>query len=767
MDAKARDFQQKLLATFQAEAGESLRMLASGLLALEKAPLVGERLAIIESVYREAHNLKGAARAVNLTAIESLCQSLESVFAGLKRQEIKLSPGLFDTLHHALDAASHLLVAPDKGDTPSLVDLMRQLAGIEAREDHEDVAPTPMSLALGGDAVAPQSSPVATDPPPLAHTIRISAVKLEALFRQAEEILAAKLTARQRTVDLRDVKARLDLWRQAWAKIAPEVRKMQQFLDRKEGQADVRQIAAQCAKPLEFLEWHHTHCTMLDSQLNTLVVSAERDHRELSRMVDDLIEEAKQLLMLPFSSLLDLLPKLVRDLSRDQGKEVELRSQGGEVEIDRRVLEELKDPLIHLLRNCIDHGVEEPAARAGSHKSPQGTIRIRVAQPHGNQVEVCVADDGQGIDLARVKAAAVRRGIVSDMEADKLSRHDVLALIFQSDISTSPIVTNLSGRGLGLAIVREKVEKLGGSISVETESGRGTSFRMLLPVTLTTFRGVLVQAAEQVFVIPTVHVERVMRITPAAIASVENRQTVILPGGIVPLVRLVDVLELPQQSTPDDAAAFMPIVLVGTADRRLALRVDAVLHEQEVLVKNLGKQLVRVRNIAGSTVLGSGKVVPILHIADVIKSAVRGVGAVGAVGAPAGTAAATGEVVTQRKSILVAEDSLTSRMLLKNILESDGYHVKTAIDGADAFAVLKTEAFDLVLSYVGMLCLNGFDLTRKIRNDKQLSDLPVVLVTALASREDRERGIDAGANAYFVKSSFDQSNLLEVVRKLV
>jgi two-component system chemotaxis sensor kinase CheA len=290
--------------------------------------------------------------------------------------------------------------------------------------------------------------------------------------------------------------------------------------------------------------------------------------------------------------------------------------------------------------------------------------------------------------------------------------------------------------------------------------GRGTIFRITLPVTLATFRGILVEASGRLLVVPIASVERVARFRPEDVRTVEGRETLSLGGRAVSLVRLAAVLEIPPEAQPREAPASIPVLILGSGDQRVAFAVDAVLDESEVLVKQFGRPLSRVRNIAGATILGSGRVAPILNVNDLLKSARRaGQAARPAPAAPADKSAA--------KSILVAEDSITSRMLLKGILEGAGYRVKTAVDGMEAFTVLRAETFDLVVSDVEMPRLNGFDLTARIRADRKLAEMPVILVTALESREDRERGIDVGANAYLVKSSFDQSNLLEAIRRLV
>jgi two-component system chemotaxis sensor kinase CheA len=381
-----------------------------------------------------------------------------------------------------------------------------------------------------------------------------------------------------------------------------------------------------------------------------------------------------------------------------------------------------------------------------------------VTSMEGNKVDILFSDDGNGMDMQALKDAAIKRGIILSEDAAKLSDQDLPAIVFQSGVSTSPIITDISGRGLGLAIVREKIEKLGGQIVLETQRHTGTSFRMTLPLTLITFRGLLVSVAEREFIVPTTNVEKVVRVKRDEIKTVENRDTLSLDGMTIPLLRLADILELIGKN---GNLPMITILVLESQGKRIGFSVDEVLNEQEVLIKPLSRPLDRVRNIAGATILGSGKVTPVLNVSDLMKSAAKA-----AVNGPKPSSTeAKGEVI--QKSVLVVEDSITSRMLLKNILETSGYFVVTAVDGVDAMTLLKTERFDVVISDVDMPRMNGFNLTEKIRGDKKLAELPVVLVTALESREDKERGIDVGANAYIVKSSFDQNNLLEVIKRLI
>jgi two-component system chemotaxis sensor kinase CheA len=725
MTAADEEFLRSLRATFQVEAAEHLQEIGKGLLQLEKAAAPEAQQQLIETVFRAAHSLKGAARAVDFTEIESLCQSIEDLFAAWKRRESLPTPSTLDTAHRTIDKMSEAIAVSAVAER-----------SVRPAEEASAASPQPVTV-----------------PTAETETVRITVSSLDARLLEAEEMLAAKLAADQRAADLSALAGRLELWRKEWARIQPRTRALRQVLERPRDAAvspDLRGLA-------EFFDWNHDYLRALEGKVTALRRTAEQDRLLIGKLVDDLLENSKKLLMLPLATLAGLLSKLVRDQCRDQGKEAELTMRGEEVTIDKRILEQLKDPLVHLLRNCIDHGIETPEQRRRAGKPPRAEITLTVSPVNSTQVEISVSDDGAGIDVEKVKAAAGKRGLVS--ASDQLSEAAALALVFETEVSTSPMITRVSGRGLGLAIVREKAEKLGGRVAIESRRGSGTTIRMTLPLTLATFRGVLVESARRLFILPTAQVERVTRFKPQEVQTVEGRRTLALNGRAVALVDLAEVLQLPSTPHKPGAPEATPILVLGAGEQRVAFAVDAVLDEREVLVKRLAKPLSRVRNIAGATVLGSGEVAPILNVADLLKSA-RTAGA-GLRTAPAATPSAT-----PAKRILVVEDSITSRTLLKGILESAGYDVKTAVDGIDGFTALRAEHFDLVVSDVEMPRMNGFDLTARIRADRALAEVPVVLVTALESREDRERGIDVGANAYLVKSSLDQSNLLEALRRL-
>lgn len=754
------EFHKRLLATFTIETKEHLAAISAGLLALEKAADDGKRREIIEKAFREAHSLKGAARAVNLARIESLSHGIENAFAEFKKKPGPISPFLFDLLHRTLDAIDKSLTVAVAGrDDSADSDVTDLLLGLQAalkRPDVQAQRPEPVQAEKKDE---PARDPTPAEKPVTTDTVRISMEKLDSVLSQAEEMLSAKLAALHRAADLERISSDLAEWEKELKKVEPIVRRMRK-LHNSPLPGLSKSDTAQLEKLIQLVEGSGALVKSLLAQTSKLARTFKNHRHSLDGMVDALVEDLKDVLMLPCATTLEGLPRMVRDLARSGGKEAEVFFSGDNIRIDKRVLDELKDPLTHLVRNCIDHGIEAPEQRRRLKKSPCGKVSVAVSLLDSGRVEITVSDDGAGIEFGRVAEAAVRTGAAGAEEARRMDTEELTRLLFKSGFSTSAMITDISGRGLGLAIVREKVEKLGGTVTVTSEPGKGASFRLVLPLTLSTCRGILVTAGDQTFVVPAAGVERVLRVARNSIKTVENRPAVEVHGKAVSFVPLAEVLQLRRKEEMRNNP-FLSIFIVRSGASRISFEVDSVLGEQEVLVKGLGPQLSRVKNIAGVTILGTGAVVPILHPGDLVKSAIAGAG----ISAPA--VSTVREKPEPEKSVLVVEDSVTSRTLLRNILETAGYRTTTAVDGMDALMQLKTDPPDLVVSDVDMPRMSGLDLTAKIRGMTELADLPVVLVTSLDSREDRERGIDVGANAYIVKSSFDHSNLLEVIRRLI
>lgn len=737
MNQAERDFLEELRRDFVPEAEEYLQTIVSGLLALEKSPAGSS--GVIEEVFRAAHSLKGAAQAVQMPGVSSICQVVESVFSGMKKGVLHLSEGDFDILQRAADKLSVMIGTPEKEDSSGVARLIREIEVLLEPGDH--AAPAKSSLLPGSRKLLVQEEDTEEKGE------RIAASKLDSLLLKAEELIAVNLALTVRLENIREILSLAAEFRSEWEKALDAVRR------------DDRIAEKLPPKLLDFLQSGRNSCRALLETLRDMDKSLRSDQRTAGGLVRDLIEGARTVLMLPFSSLLQGFPKIVRDLGRELGKETDVIVRGGEIEVDKRILEGLKDPLVHLVRNCVDHGLEKAEERRIAGKPPSGTITLTVSQSDGGRVEVLVADDGKGIDPVKLREIAVKNGAISKEDAALLDDAGAMMLMFRSGVSTSPLITDISGRGLGMAIVQEGVEALGGSIALESKRGKGTSFRLSLPLTLATFRGVLVEEWGRVFVIPSSGVERVARVEKSRIKLIEQKESVSFNGAPLALARLGHILELPSPPERLKLRDTLPLVVIGAGGISAAFGVDRVLNEQEILLKPLGKQLARVRNVSGATVLGSGMVVPVLNTADLIRSVQRSGGG--------RRLFSEAEEKKARRNVLVAEDSITSRTLLRNILSAAGFDVQTAVDGQEAWDFLAKGGFHIVVSDVEMPRMNGFELTEKIRSDPATADLPVVLVTSLESREDRERGADAGADAYIVKSGFDQGNLLDVLHRLL
>jgi len=771
-----QEFLKKLRQAFAFEAKEQLQIISSHLLKLEQQQDEKIRKELIEVMFRQAHNLKGSARAVNMTGIESVCQSLETALSEMKKGEVPAPKNYLDTLLACADVLERLLAEEDS--------VSEQLDAIITKVKHElgaffptsgapfsappddfvGVTDTVLAVETSGAGMgsgkAPATTGTTSEKAATINSVRLSAAKLDELLLQAEEMLSIKRVAIQHAADIGSLTDEAELWKKGWQNFAVNLHALQATAGRELTEADLLSVGAQLNKALGFLEWNQHQLNAWVARLLQQRKLVLGDTHAITTGVDSFLESTKKLLLTPCSALFEGFPRLVREMSRDLGKDVELKMLGADVELDRRILTRMRDPLVHLIRNSIDHGVELPEVRLQNGKPAKATLTIAVKQDESGKVEINIYDDGAGIDVSKVTAAAVKSGSISKLEAQSMTEADKIDLIFQSALSTSPIITEISGHGLGMAIVKENVGNLGGRIEVDTMAGAGTRFKIFLPVSIATFQGVLLDTGGTIVTVPKANLLRVLRVDAGKIKIIEDKDAFDFNGALRPLLRLFDLLEMENPAKDLDNPAFLLVAVVRAGDEILGLIVDDVLEEQEVMVKKLGKPLNRVRNIAGVTILRTGEAVPVLNVSDLMKSAKR------QSGKRAG-AAASYLSPRNKKRILVVDDTLTSRMLVKNIMEAAGYEVKTAADGLEAFSALKSEPFDLVLADVEMPRMNGLELTKKVRETNKIADLPVVLLTSLATREHREKGVQAGASAYFTKGSFDQTSLLDVIKRLI
>ncbi len=744
------DLRTRLLGAFRGECRERLLVLSSDLMKMEMGADEENIRLLIESSYREVHSLKGAARAVGLSAVEKFCQSFESFFSVIKKNSLAPSKAVCGVMVGWLDILEELITNEEGSDSslsagPAMVALakMDEFVGTPAliiAEADGQKAETPSVKEHSAVDLEIEVEPqIPTARMSMGDTVRVDSSFLTGLLLQTEELLSSRNSQEVRASEVNKLNSEFSEFSRFFKDL---------LVDQKNSADESDDL---------FSVKMERKMDAFAKRLDLLASSTQKAHRDLSSKVDTLLSEFKSSMLLPFSSLLEVFPRMVRSLSSDTGKQCYFKMSGESVRIDRRILELLHDPLMHMVRNSIGHGLETPTERIAKGKNPTGNIYFEITQTDRDIVRVAVGDDGQGIDLSKLKGLALKQGLLSSQEIDELDHSALLELIFLSGMSTSDIITDISGRGLGMAIVRDRVESLGGSVTISSEMNKGTRFILKIPVALTSFRGIVVESAGRKFVVPKSGVTKVLLVRQNEIEAVGGKETIVYHGKPIPIITLSDILEL--GSVNKEKITF-PAFIMGEGVKTVAVSMDELHGEQNVMAKPMGPLLQKVRNVSGFTMLGTGILVPILHAPDMIRTAL---------GVSSGAKVQSfshQQGIKEVKTVLVAEDSITSRTLLKNVLEAAGYNVVTAVDGLDALNRLKSELPDILVSDVEMPHMDGFTLTAEVRKMQRSASLPIILVTSLGSQEHREKGVDAGADAYIIKSSFDQGNLLEVIQRL-
>jgi two-component system, chemotaxis family, sensor kinase CheA len=707
--------EQRFRRLFADEAESRLATLSELLLELEAT---GGDPELLASVFREAHTLKGAAAVVGLADVSRVAHAMEEALEGVRRDQRAATPALVDALLGTVDGMREMVRAVLAGeDRAGQAD--RLVASLAEADAPAPAAPTP----------APAAPAAAEAPPPNAAQDPGAAGPPTAQAGSPAPAPAAG--DRPRAPAGGPGKAGAD-----------SIRVPVQRLDEM-----VRLVGEAAASYLRVGR-------LLSERLGVDPGGVPELH-ELSRVLGDLQQRTLQARMVPFATIAEPLRRAARDLSRSLGKTVEFELRGQETELDRGVLDQVADPLLHLLRNAIDHGVEPPAERQAAGKPSAATVRVHAMQL-GSEVVVTVTDDGRGIDVAGVR----ERASASGADLGDVADEEAVYAIFRSGLSTARSVTELSGRGVGLDVVRASLEAVRGRVQVRSEPGAGTEFRISVPVTLAVLACLLVEAGGQRYGIP-MHSVVTAEAAGRGEASVEGQTVIRVRDEVLPVSSLAATLGAGEP-------AQGPAVVVASLTRRHAFEVDALVGQRDVVVKELGPLLRGVEVVAGASVEPDGSILLVLDATSLVDRARRAGPApsVAARQAPAPAPASRPEHPGQA-SILVVDDAPVVRELERSILERAGYQVRTAADGVEALERLTAAPVDLVITDVDMPRCDGFELTRAIRAEPRLAGLPVVILTSNADDADRRRGLDAGADAYVVKSDFDEAALLQVVGRLL
>ncbi|MBD2775994.1 Hpt domain-containing protein [Iningainema sp. BLCCT55] len=721
---------EELRNAYQISSFERLQKLEASLLQIEKNPF---DTATLEQMLRGVHSLKGDSRSVGVETVEVLSHEIEEILLGVKRKQIALTPSVSDRLLQGLDAMGRLIQEATTGkpsgvDTVQILDSLMETVWIPPVEEFQSFFEPPQPVEV---AKLPSSSEV--NETHRIDTIRVETRHLDALMAQAEELTVTKIAIAHATAQIEEM---LTLWEE-WKASLSKGRSVDSPFNR--------------ANPYQ---------ERLEKIINSVWTSTQENSSRLEIVTGELREKIRTLRLLPLSNVFQLYHRVVRDLAKQQSKQVELIIEGGETTADKRLIEEIQDSLMHMVRNAIDHGIETPAEREQLGKPPIATIWLRGYQT-ANNIVIEVADDGRGLDIEKIKQTALEREICTKEALATMTSNQIYALILAPGFSTRSLITEISGRGIGLDVVRTNVERLKGNIHIESTPGRGCLFRIQLSTTLTTVHALLLEIQGVVYALPIEFVLTTLLVLPEQISTIEDKAYIIFEDQSISVANLADVLESNQADAKTSVAEqpksnLKPCILLKVGEQQAGFFVDACLDTQEIVLKPQSQLLKRVRNVSGATILPTGEVCMILNPSDLLKSLQK-------------QSISVSIKPKERKKpvILLVEDSIPVRTQEKRLLENAGYEVVLAVDGLDGYNKLRTRDFDAVISDVEMPNLDGFALTAKIRQYQEYSKLPIILVTTLAGDEDKQKGIAAGADAYIIKGKFNQSILLETLEKLV
>ena len=648
----------------------------------------GDDETLVRSIFRELHTLKGSAAVAGLNEVSRIAHDLEELVDGLRVGGLSLTSEVIDTLLRGVDQLGDAINTDQKAGPAS------SLAEVPASRTRNGTDPPPKGMRPSETRVmeAPNGAPLISLPTVTLQAEVTPGAVIRVPIERLEEL--TRLVGETASAHLRIGRMLKDRF-----KVDP----------------------ATCA-----------------------------EFNQQSRLLNDLQDRAMRTQMVPVATVTDQLQRAVRDLARAQGKDIRWEAQGTDTELDRGVLHQLSDSLMHLVRNAVDHGIELPDERQRSGKPAQATIRLHAMQL-GSEVIIAVTDDGRGIDVDSVTQQAERRGI----DTDGMTDQEILGLTLQPGLSTAAFVTDVSGRGVGLDVVRTNVESAHGRVEVRSDPGAGSEFRIIVPITTAVLRCLLVEAAGQSFALPFHRVLLSQAHEPTKVAHAEGRPIIRVDGHAVPVQVLAETLGLGAGKGTKG-----PLVVLADTSRRHAFQVDRLIGQRDVVIKALDPLLPHLPAIAGASVEPDGSILLVLDPPGLIRRATQA-------GRAVGLRTPSTDVQAGRHSILVVDDALTIRELQRGILERAGFSVRVAVDGLHALANLAEAPCDLVLTDIEMPNMDGFGLTEAIRAHPTLANIPVLILSSRSSPADRQRGLDVGADGYIQKSGFDEASLLTAVNRLL
>ncbi|AJC91368.1 chemotaxis sensory histidine kinase [Campylobacter subantarcticus LMG 24377] len=755
---------QEILEDFLVEAFELVEQIDHDLVELEANP---EDLELLNRIFRVAHTVKGSSSFLNFDVLTKLTHHMEDVLNKARHNELKITPEVMDVVLESIDMMKTLLnsIRDNGNDTTIGLDIApicARLTAISEGESLESVAPVKVEEV--------KEEPKAEEPE--VDVNKLSDDEVEAEIERLLKVRKAEDQAR------RAEKKKTQETKAAPAKAAPQAQGA--TAEKKVPAAGGGSSGANMDQTIRVEVKRLDHLMNLIGELvlgkNRLLkiyddveerYDGEKFLEELNQVVSqlsivttDIQLAVMKTRMQPIAKVFNKFPRVVRDLGRELGKQMELEISGEETELDKSIVEEIGDPIMHMIRNSCDHGIEDPVTRAANGKPEKGTVNLK-AYNEGNHIVVEIADDGKGLDADALKAKAIEKNLITEREADQMNDKEAFALIFKPGFSTAAKITNVSGRGVGMDVVKTNIEKLNGVIEIDSELGKGTVMKLKIPLTLAIIQSLLVGTQEEFYAIPLASVLETVRVPIDDIYTIEGKNVLRLRDEVLSLVRLSDVFGVKQVLENSDQTY---VVVIGVAESKLGIIVDTLVGQEEIVIKSMGEYLQNIQGIAGATIRGDGRVTLIIDVAammDIAKEI--------KVDIKAQIEAQAKKVVKEKPSdytVLIVDDSKMDRNIMQKSLEPLGVSIIEATNGVEALNTIKSGEYDIdaVLIDIEMPRMDGYTLAGEIRKYSKYKNLPLVAVTSRTSKSDRLRGVEVGMTEYITKP-YSPEYLENVVRK--
>lgn len=726
----------EFLDKFKEEALERLQKMNEGYIQLESGFANSET---ITDLLREAHTLKGSARMVGLNIISDLAHKLEDLLIAIKEGRLKPTGEVSEIVFQILDLMFEM--AESGTENPELATVIEEKANKimkgSSLGSHTSLCKEENKQKNDNQKEKNETVEEETLKVHEMSTIRVKASQIDEQLNLVGESVIISNQLLTSIPQLKGFIRKCKLISDSWAYLK-ELVSLDQNSD--------RYTKEQFRSFSEAIDGLGKESNVLNSLVEVF--------SKLELILNELHQKSMEMRMLPASYIFNLFPRAVRDMAKDFAKKIELIIEGEDTLIDKRVLEEIYDPLIHILRNAVDHGIEMPEERLAYGKPETGTIKISAKQ-EGDRIIIKVSDDGRGIDPELIRKVALRKGIITEAEAASILDKEAIYLIFKPGFSSKAEITETSGRGIGMDVVKLHIEeRLKGHIEIETEKGKGTTFILTLPLTLAVVRCLLVRTAGMLFAMPTANVQETLIFEDEDIVIVGGERQLKVRDSYVPFVKLSNVFGL--SGIYEGKLAL----IVEMSGRRIAYEIEEIIDEIPVVIKPIDEVINESKLFAGATILGSGDIVLILNVGELVRSTASK-------GMIFKQESIRKKIGKRKPRILVVEDSLTTRELEVSLLKAAGYEAVGVRDGYEALSMLKSKKFDLVLTDIQMPRMDGYELIRKVKKDETLKNIPMVVVSSKSSEKDIELGLQAGADAYITKNEFEKENILSIISRLV